>query len=239
MASRRNAEARPGLGVTFLLLLTLAGCGPADPPAPPPVRWGGETMGTTYSVAVADLPDGLTLKEAKAAVEDELAVVNRQMSTWDPGSELSRFNASGSTDWFPVSAETAAVVVLALDIADDSDGAFDPTVGPLVDQWGFGDAPRPTRAPSDDELAAARAVVGWQKLHARRDPPALRKGVPGLARERFRGRQGARRGPRVRPVGVAGRDGPARGGRRGNCGPAGRRPAACRGRRASRRRWTT
>ena len=100
-------------------------------------------MGTTYSIAVVTLPAGVSLKESKAAVEDEFAVVNRQMSTWDPGSELSRFNASDSTDWFRVSADTAAVVALALEVAAESGGAFDPTVGPLVDLWGFGDGPEP------------------------------------------------------------------------------------------------
>ena len=137
-------------------------------------------MGTTYSVAVAALPAGVSLKDARAAVEDELAAVNRQMSTWDPDSELSRFNVSDATEWFPVSAETAAVVALALEVAEESGGAFDPTVGPLVDLWGFGDAPRPTRVPTGDELAAVRAVVGHAKLHARRDSPALRKDAAGL-----------------------------------------------------------
>ena len=137
-------------------------------------------MGTTYSVAVAALPEGVGKKELSLAVEDELDAVNRQMSTWDPDSELSRFNAGDSTDWVPVSPETAAVTGLALEIAADSGGAFDPTVGPLVDLWGFGDAPRPTRVPTDAELAAARRSVGHGKLHVRRDPPALRKDVPGL-----------------------------------------------------------
>ena len=175
-----NAEARPGLRVIALLVVALAGCGADEPRSPRPVRWGGQTMGTTYSVALAALPEGATQEDFAAAVEAELAEVNRQMSTWDPDSELSRFNASDSTDWFPVSAETAAVTALALEIAADSGGAFDPTVGPLVDLWGFGDGPRPTRVPTEEELAAVRASVGYKRLHVRDDPPALRKDVPGL-----------------------------------------------------------
>ena len=174
-ARKAGGSRSPGFAA---LLILLAGCAPDPPPAP--VRWAGTTMGTTYSVALAELPPGVSLKTAKAAVEDELAVVNRQMSTWDPASELSRFNASDSTDWFPVSPETAAVVAAALDVAAESGGAFDPTVGPLVDLWGFGDAPRPTRVPTDAELAAARAVTGFGKLHARTDPPALRKEAAGV-----------------------------------------------------------
>ena len=155
------------------------GCAPAQK-APAPVRWAGETMGTTYSVAVAAPPAGVTQAELEAGAAAELRAVNRQMSTWDPDSELSRFNAADTTDWFPVSPETAAVTALALEVAADSGGAFDPTVGPLVDLWGFGDAPRPTRVPTDAALAAARELVGHRKLHARIDPPALRKEVPGL-----------------------------------------------------------
>ncbi|MFH5803057.1 FAD:protein FMN transferase, partial [Alienimonas sp. DA493] len=177
-SGRRNAEALQGLGVPFLLALALCGCG-ADP-APAPVRWGGQTMGTTYSVAVTALPEGVTKEALVAATEEELAAVNRQMSTWDPDSELSRFNVANSTDWFPVSPATAAVTALALEIAAESDGAFDPTVGPLVDLWGFGDGTRPVQAPSDEALAAAREVVGFDKLAVRFDPPALRKALPGV-----------------------------------------------------------
>ncbi len=137
-------------------------------------------MGTTYSVAVVDLSEGVTQGWIAARVEAELLAVNRQMSTWDADSELSRFNASASTDWFPVSSETAAVTALALEIAADSGGAFDPTVGPLVNLWGFGGGPRPERAPTEEELAVVRADVGFDKLHVRNHPPALRKDVPGL-----------------------------------------------------------
>ena len=137
-------------------------------------------MGTTYSVAVAGLPEGVSESYVRARVEAELLAVNRQMSTWDAGSELSRFNASASTDWLPVSRETAAVTALALEIAADSGGAFDPTVGPLVDLWGFGAGPRPREPPSDERLAAVRKLVGYEKLHVRLDPPALRKEAPGL-----------------------------------------------------------
>ncbi|WP_171189729.1 FAD:protein FMN transferase, partial [Alienimonas chondri] len=182
MSVRKNAEAPRSLGVLCLLVLVAAGCGPlADaPPEPAVVRWQGQTMGTTYSVAIAELPEGISADWLKARIDAELQAVNRQMSTWDPESELSRFNASQSTDWFDVSPETAAVTALALEIAADSGGAFDPTVGPLVDLWGFGDGARPIEAPSDQVLAETRAHVGYEKLHVRDDPPALRKDIAGL-----------------------------------------------------------
>ena len=99
------------------------------------------------------------------------------MSTWDPGSELSRFNASASTGWFAVSADTLAVVEEGLRVARVTGGAFDVTVGPLVELWGFG--PDGVRArPSDEALAAARVAVGSAGIEARTDPPAIRKRDP-------------------------------------------------------------
>lgn len=138
----------------------------------------GPTMGTAYHIALGSeqQPAGLAL--LKQRVDDRLAEINRRMSTYDPESELSRFNASRSDEWFAVSSETATVVAAALDIAQRSDGTFDPTVGPLVNLWGFGPANRKGALPTDEQLAKARARVGYSKVEVRRDPPALRKTNP-------------------------------------------------------------
>ena len=103
------------------------------------------------------------------------------MSTYREDSELSRFNASRSTDWFAVSDETAIVVELALEWGRRSSGAFDVTVGPLVDLWSFGPSPRAPLVPSAEDLAAARARVSLASLSVRREPPALRKELPDLS----------------------------------------------------------
>ncbi len=138
----------------------------------------GATMGTTYSVKIFDPP--VFQDDVQLAVDAELRRVNDQMSTYLKSSELSRFNASPSTDWFDVSKETAMVVAYAQDIAAKTDGAFDVTVGPLVNAWSFGPEPRNQTIPSAEKLAALRQSVGFQKLQVRSDPPALRKSVPGL-----------------------------------------------------------
>ncbi len=115
-----------------------------------------------------------------AAVEAELHEVNAQMSTWLPDSELSRFNAAPAGDWVPVSEQLAEVVALALQLARQSEGAFDVTVGPLVNLWGFGPERR-DGVPAESEIDRQRAHVGSGLLDLRRSPPALRKRIDGVA----------------------------------------------------------
>ena len=103
------------------------------------------------------------------------------MSGYRADSEVTRFNASTSTQWHDVSAELAAVVQAALDISEKSGGAFDITVAPLVAAWGFGPGGRPQELPSAEQIARIGASVGFRKLHVRPDPPALRKDVAELA----------------------------------------------------------
>lgn len=124
----------------------------------PDPSWRGTTMGTTYSITLAGRVRPAELRELKSAVDERLAEVNTQMSTWDPNSEISQFNGSGTPDGFPVSAGFSEVIRRALEISAATDGAFDPTVKPLVDYWGFG--------PGDDETSIEEImkVVGWRKF---------------------------------------------------------------------------
>lgn len=141
----------------------------------------GQTMGTTYSVKVSQPPDEPGWAgEAQLKIDAELRHINDQMSTYLESSELSRFNDSTSTDWFEVSTETAAVVQFALEVGQKTDGAFDITVGPLVDRWSFGPGKRHQDVPSDDELEELGKHVGQAHLAVRFDPPALKKDIAKL-----------------------------------------------------------
>lgn len=134
-------------------------------------------MGTRYNISYVGDGQAINLlqEERQQDVDARLAQINRQMSTYDPESELSRFNQSESTDWFEVSEETAKVVAFALEVAELSDGQFDPTVGPVVNLWGFGPDGRRKEPPTDEQVAAALARVGYESVEARHDPPALKK----------------------------------------------------------------
>jgi FAD:protein FMN transferase len=164
----------------LLLCLLIVGCRQKADPIQSIQMLSGRTMGTTYSIKVAPKGNIPSLLKISKEVERVLAEVNLQMSTYIPDSEISRFNASESTEWFAVSPETASVVQMAQDISAASNGAFDVTVGPLVDLWGFGATGKVSTPPSSEQVAEVIEVVGFQKLEYRLDPPALRKQVPRL-----------------------------------------------------------
>ena len=126
----------------------------------------GPIMGTTWSVIASRLdPSHAELRRARVAVEEQLATTERLMSTWDPDSELSRFNRHVSTDPFRLSPQAREVLSLALEVSEKTAGAFDVTVGPLVSAWGFGAGARsPARRPETAELAEIRARVGFRFL---------------------------------------------------------------------------
>ncbi|QEG41226.1 FAD:protein FMN transferase [Roseimaritima ulvae] len=139
----------------------------------------GRTMGTTYSVKIANPPSTLP-EDWRLQIDAELRRVNDQMSTYLKSSELSRFNQSDSTDWFAVSSDTAEVVSYALEVSQQTEGAFDVTVAPLVNAWSFGPDERTQQVPSDQRLAEIRQRIGYQHLQARMEPPGLRKAIPEL-----------------------------------------------------------
>jgi thiamine biosynthesis lipoprotein len=136
-------------------------------------------MGTTFLVKVVE-QEGMDLASLARGVHAALDSVNSSLSTYREDSELSRFNRYGEPAWFPVSPECVAVVRQALEISAASGGAFDVTVGPLVNLWGFGPEDRPRQVPEDREIEERRAAVGWEKVSVRVSPPALKKSHPEL-----------------------------------------------------------
>ena len=138
-------------------------------------------MGTTYTVkAISAEVSQPRSREIHEAIEDALVTVNRRMSTYDPESEISRFNRARDDEPIPVSTATAQVVAEAKRIHGLSDGRFDVTAGPLIELWGFGSAGRRTQPPPVDAIRAARASVGSDRLKVTLEPPTLRKETPQL-----------------------------------------------------------
>ncbi len=159
----------------------LAGCDPSsNTPSPsvdsikdaqkvkayPSAHLVGNTMGTTYSVKVV-LEEGVDLEGEKAKLQKNLdlvlAAVNQQMSTYISNSELSRINKSDVGQKVSVSEPLAEILRISLEVYRTSSGAFDVTVGPLVNIWGFG-PDEVDQAPSAEAIAKARSVVGMYYL---------------------------------------------------------------------------
>ena len=110
----------------------------------------GLTMGGTFSVKIVTARDELEtpgLHDVDWALRSSLNRIEGLMSTWDPDSELSRFNRSTSLEPFTVAPETFDVFKWSLEVGGLTGGALDVTVGPLVDAWGFGPTPPPPRCP--------------------------------------------------------------------------------------------
>jgi thiamine biosynthesis lipoprotein len=165
-------------------LLALAVWAATILPAPagnlPVVAWEGRTMGTVYRIQLVDpkLPPS-EIEALKLAVEQRLRKINLQMSHYIPDSEISRFNRAPANKPFPVSPEFAAVVRFTLDVCKRSNGAFDPTLGPVINLWGFGETTEQHAVPSADEISAALKKTGWRHLTVT-DNGALLKDLPGL-----------------------------------------------------------
>jgi len=163
------------IAVLLFCFAAAIGCGAAT--GRPERVFNGETMGTTYTVKVVGennqpLPDNLA-GTIQAVLED----VNAKMSTYRPDSELSRFNQHASQTPFPVSPETLEVFRIALEVSRQSGGAFDITVGPLVNAWGFG-PDECSNPPNEETLAELRTRVGYHYLEIR--PEGLVKKRPDL-----------------------------------------------------------
>ncbi len=143
------------------------GCGNAGTPtaaARPQAHFAGATMGTSYHVKLAGaaVPPA---QEAAARVAVQAAfdgVVDR-MSVHDAASELSRFNRHASSAPFALSSDTLHVLALARAVSEESGGAFDITVGPLVDAWGFGPS-RHATIPPPERVRALMADVGYGRI---------------------------------------------------------------------------
>ena len=161
-------------------MLSVLTCGCQQDATPDTIRLSGQTMGTSWSVIM--LPDAVDAEAfaLQELLQKRLNQINSLMSTYDPASELSQFNNQISSDWFTISKDTARVIELSQEISALSEGAFDVSVGPLVELWGFGATERGEMVPSEDQISKNLARVGYKNIHLRREPAAIRKQIAEL-----------------------------------------------------------
>ena len=161
----------------IVLLLLLSTLLTACKKAVSELQLSGQTMGTSYGIRVVTAVSAAEKKALKAAVDRRLIEINKQMSTYQVDSELSRFNVSPDKQWFPVSTELLQLVLQAKELHELSGGAFDISVGPLVNLWGFGPTTSAVDVPTPAMIVTAMKRVGQTHLKIRQTPPALYKDV--------------------------------------------------------------
>lgn len=174
---------RPLIALAILLLATIVVPQIFNPPngtdqnqTSTPLSLSGRTMGTSYHITVVPSGSGsLKRDELQQHIDTRLQEINRRMSTYIADSELSRINKAEADEWIDVSAESAAVINTAQQISEKTGGAFDITVGNLVNLWGFGPDINLYAVPDEDRIKAALALCGYQNLEVDLNPPRVRK----------------------------------------------------------------
>ncbi len=131
----------------------------------------GSTMGTYYNIKIKTTKHN---KELKALIDNELVIINQQMSIFDKNSEISKINQSPANVWIDLSPKMQEVLKSSHIAYKQSNGAFDPTIGKLVEAWGFG-TNKPTKAPSKKEIDDILKVSGFDKIEFFDDFTKLKK----------------------------------------------------------------
>jgi thiamine biosynthesis lipoprotein len=148
-----------------MLVGVLSGCGNGDSLE----RFDGPTMGSRYSIQYVRHSSALGPKAVQAEVENILAEVDRQFSTYRSDSDIERFNDLPANRCQKMPASILKLVRVAEQLSEQSEGSYDLTVEPLLNLWGFGPQAREEKVPTAQALAEVRQRVGYQHLHIDRD----------------------------------------------------------------------
>ena len=161
----------------LLPVVLLAACGDGRLPQ---IDLVGEALGTAFKVSVVEPPASLDTAALETDILTTLARVDALASTWRDDSELAALNALDSTDWVEVSDSFCAALADSWAVSHASGGAFDATIGPLVNLWGFGPDGRVVVPPDETAIADAMQHVGYDKLELDCDDARVRKSDPRL-----------------------------------------------------------
>lgn len=166
--SAADAAAAAGRGIACLgLLALLAACDDEKVQG-----FGGPTMGSTYRVqyvASGKTPGADRLQAGVQALLDDL---DRAASTYRADSDVARFNAAPAGTCMPMPASVVAMFAYAETLHRESDGAFDITLLPALQVWGFGPRGAITHRPAPEQLEALRGFVGMEHVRVDTANPA-------------------------------------------------------------------
>lgn len=169
---------KPAAAALFIVAgWLLTACGPETGP----IRISGATMGTTWSLQIADKVSQTQATELQTRISHQLDTLEKEISHWRADSALSLWNRSALTDWQPLPASLVEMVAVAQKVGNETHGALDVTAAPLVELWGFGPTPRRESAPSEAEIQAVLDNVGWHHLQVSTETGKIRKNRPEVA----------------------------------------------------------
>lgn len=168
------------VSIAAVVVSAITACAPPPASPAPPVKpaqaavgptvvtLDGEAFSSSWHIAIVASTDAerARARSLVPVVDAAIAEVGRQVSSWNPNSEVSRFSAAQHLHPLSATAGTLQIVGVALDVADKTGGAFDPTVGPLLDVWGFSPSTKGkvSAPPSAAAIAAAKTRVGFSHV---------------------------------------------------------------------------
>ncbi|MCB1689318.1 MAG: FAD:protein FMN transferase [Halioglobus sp.] len=159
MSRPLQSHSREWLFCLFALVL-LTACSEQASPS----KLAGATMGTVWHVSYVPGESAPDVAVLQSGIEAELDRIDRSMSTYRPDSEISLFNAYAPNAWFKASPEFIEVMSTALQVGEHSEGAYDVTVSPLVDLWGFGPTGIIDSPPTEEAIARVMTRVGQHNI---------------------------------------------------------------------------
>lgn len=179
MTSRMFWPARGVILSVFMALgvAALAGC--SFEPEKKIWEIAGPVFGTQYHINVVLTDNEARLETLGSGIEQVLEDVDASMSTWREDSELSRLNRrEDQSQWIELSEALYEVLAVATQVSSLTEGAFDVTIGPVVNLWGFGPEARPDKVPEEGELKSRLDATGYENIELRPEPPAFRSDRP-------------------------------------------------------------
>lgn len=136
-----------------------------------------DAMGTTLTI-VAYGKDERTLAQVANEAFEEIDRLDRQMSNYQPESELSALNRHAARSAVLVEPKLFGLIQDSIRTSEETNGAFDITVGPLMKAWGFFRGQG--RVPSASELAGVLKTVGYRHLKLDRAQRTVAFDVEGI-----------------------------------------------------------
>lgn len=135
----------------------------------------GRAMGTSYSLKLASQSETTSLNEADVLVKNELERIEAIFSLYRSESELSRWNAAREGEWLEVSEDLYRVIEFAIELSRQTQGAFDPTIRPLMELWQLNSLSATWQPPTEEAIQETKKFVGVNQIELRAAPLAIFK----------------------------------------------------------------